>query len=105
MFAGIWDTWHNRGQVVSSCAIITTTANEVVGKLHDRMPAILPAEAHAAWLDRRADRVQLMSMLVPFPAAKTKTYPVSSHVNQPNVDTPDLITRVDAEVGKTLSLF
>lgn len=105
MFAGIWDTWRCHGQIVSSCAIITTTANEVVGQLHNRMPAILPAEVQAAWLDRRTTRSELMSMLVPFPAAKTKTYPVSSEVNQPNVDTPDLIARVDGEVGTTLSLF
>src|SRR5437763_1137715 len=30
-FAGIWDTWSNRGEAVTSCAIITTAANELVG--------------------------------------------------------------------------
>src|SRR5258707_7078931 len=40
-FAGIWDSWSNRGNVVTSCAIITTAANELVAELHDRMPAIL----------------------------------------------------------------
>ena len=51
MFAGIWDTWRNRGELIASCAIITTAANELVSKLHDRMPAILSAEFHEAWLD------------------------------------------------------
>ena len=31
MFAGIWDTWRSRGEVVTSCAVITTPANEIVG--------------------------------------------------------------------------
>ena len=105
MFAGIWDMWRNRDAVITSCAIITTAANEVVGELHDRMPAILPPDVHEAWLDRRTNRTELLRMLVPFPAAKTKTYPVGRNVNQPEIDTPELITRVDAEVGTTMSLF
>ena len=40
-FAGIWDRWKNGEQLVTACAIITTAANELVGPLHDRMPAIL----------------------------------------------------------------
>src|SRR5260370_6539607 len=54
-FAGIWDTWSNRGDVVTSCAIITTAANELVGELHDRMPAILFQEFHYDWLDPKTD--------------------------------------------------
>ena len=30
MFAGVWDTWRNRGELITSCAIITTAANELV---------------------------------------------------------------------------
>jgi len=54
-FAGIWDTWSNRGDVVTSCAIITTAANELVGELHDRMPAILLNEFLDARLNPRTD--------------------------------------------------
>jgi len=48
MFAGIRDTWRNRGGVIT-CAIITTTANELVGELHNRMPAILSPKALQMW--------------------------------------------------------
>ena len=42
---GVEDGW------LYSCTIVTTTPNEVVAKVHDRMPVILPvAEAEAAWL-------------------------------------------------------
>ncbi len=104
-FAGIWDTWSNRGDVVTSCAIITTAANESVGELHDRMPAILLDEFHNAWLDPRTNRTVLTEMLKPFPSLMMKTYPVSSSVNSPDNDRPDLLVRLDTEVGQTLSLF
>ena len=104
-FAGIWDTWSNRGDVVTSCAIITTAANELVGELHDRMPAILLRDFQDAWLDPKTARAKLTEMLKPFPSVRMKTHPVSSGVNSPDNDTPDLVTRVDVEVGQTLSLF
>ena len=104
-FAGIWDTWSNRRDVVTSCAIITTEANELVGELHDRMPAILLNEFQDAWLDPRTDRTVLTEMLKPFPSLMMKTYPVSSSVNSPDNDRSDLLVRVDIEVGQTLSLF
>ncbi len=104
-FAGIWDTWSSRGDVVTSCAIITTAANELVDELHDRMPAILLDQFHDAWLDPTTDRAVLTRMLKPFPSLRMKKHPVSSSVNSPDNDTADLLVRVDTEVGQTLSLF
>jgi putative SOS response-associated peptidase YedK len=105
MFAGIWDTWRNRGETITSCAIITTAANELVGELHDRMPAILLHEFQDAWLHPRTDRTVLTEMLKPFPSLMMKTYPVGSSVNSPDNDSADLLLCVDTEVGQTLSLF
>ena len=105
MFAGIWDTWRLRDELVTSCAIVTTPANELVAELHNRMPAILRPEHHDAWLNPATSRVELLRMLTPFPSSLMKTYPVSSSVNSPDNDTVDLIDRVDVEVGQTPSLF
>lgn len=105
MFAGIWDTWSNRGELATSCAIITTPPNELVGELHDRMPAILLHKFQDAWLDLRTDGTVLAKMLMPFPSLMMKTYPVSGSVNSTDNDSADLLVRVDAEVGQTLSLF
>jgi putative SOS response-associated peptidase YedK len=69
------------------------------------MPAILSPELQAAWLNRRTNRAELLSMLVPFPASDMNTYPVSISVNSPEIDTPVLLDRIDAEPGQTLSLF
>src|SRR5437660_5869770 len=93
-FAGIWDTWSNRGDVVTSCAIITTAANELVGELHDRMPAILPHEYQDAWLESKTDRTKLIKVLKPFSALQMKSHPVSSAVNHPENDNSELLVRV-----------
>ena len=85
----------------------TTSDHKVFSLLvtPNRMPAILPAEAHESWLDRRTSRTELLRMLAPFPAEKMTTYPVSSSVNSPDNDSIDLLAHVDVEKGNTLSLF
>lgn len=104
-FAGIWDTWSHRGIVITSCAIITTPANKLVGELHDRMPAILLPGVQHAWIDPRTSRVALLRMLEPFPASQMKMHPVSRRVNSTENDSADLLLPMEAEVGQTLSLF
>jgi putative SOS response-associated peptidase YedK len=50
--ASIWESWQSpKGETVESCAIITTHANTIVAKLHDRMPVILPKDCYGLWLD------------------------------------------------------
>lgn len=105
MFAGIYDTWRKSGQAITSCAIITTPPNELVSELHDRMPAILQPEVQEAWLDSRTPSSELTQMLAPFPSEEMKMHPVSSNVNSPDKDSPDLLDPVDAELGQTLRLF
>ena len=46
-FAGLMSEWN--GQL--SCAILTKAAEGPVAEVHDRMPVVLPDEAHAGWLD------------------------------------------------------
>src|SRR5215469_15402089 len=50
-FAGIWDRWRTPpGPVIESCAILTTSPNELLKDVHDRMPVILGAENYERWL-------------------------------------------------------
>lgn len=104
-FAGIWDRWRKGEQSIRSCAIITTAANELIEPLHDRMPAILEPASYEVWLDPKTDPAALKKMLAPFPASKIKTHPVSSAVNYAESDSPDLLARVDVEIGGIPSLF
>src|SRR5713226_7362206 len=51
-FAGLWDLWKSPdGEQIRSCTIITTETNELVATIHNRIPAILSADAREHWLD------------------------------------------------------
>jgi putative SOS response-associated peptidase YedK len=58
-FAGIWDEWRTGDLSKTSCAIITTRANELLAAIHYRMPVILLNEFQDAWLDPTTDRAVL----------------------------------------------
>ncbi len=91
--AGLWEHWESPdGSVIESFTLITTEPNDLVRKLHDRMPAILPKDAFDLWLDPHADPRTLRDLLLtPYPSALLKAWPVSSRVNNPAHDDPDLL--------------
>lgn len=80
-FAGLWESW-NDGEI-RSCTILTTSANDLVGTVHERMPVILPAGDRDAWLDPEAEREELVSLLRPYEGDDLETFPVSRFVNSP----------------------
>lgn len=91
-FAGLWETWHAPdGEVVESCTIVTTDANELVRPLHDRMPVILDRSRYAEWLDEKADPTTLGGLLIPFPAGRMSVSPVSTFVNNARNEAPACI--------------
>ena len=92
-FAGLWDTWRDpRGDLVESCTIITTEANDLLQPIHDRMPVILPEDVEPLWLDGgMQDAAALASLLVPYPSEAMTTYEVSPLVNSAANDGPELI--------------
>lgn len=97
-FAGLWEHWEGPdGQALNSCTILTTDANAVVAKVHDRMPVILPVEAYDDWLDPRpTDAAKLVPLLVPYPAERMKAYAVSTEVNSAAKDEPSMIVPAEA---------
>ncbi|HOW24113.1 MAG TPA: SOS response-associated peptidase [Bacteroidales bacterium] len=91
--AGIWDAWKDAdGSIIRSFAIITTTPNELMSPIHDRMPVILPRRFEKEWLtsDRTGD---LTRLLEPYPSEEMEAYPVSWLVNNPANDNPAVIAR------------
>ncbi len=91
-FAGLWEHWEREGSVIESCTIITVPPNPLVAELHDRMPAILPEEDYALWLDPHVqDKRRLLPLLRPYPAERLEAFPVSPRVNNPRNDDPDLV--------------
>lgn len=90
-FAGLWDAWSDQasGHMIRSCTIITTGPNELLGRMHDRMPCILREEDIDRWLDPRVEDIG--SMLVPFPAERMSARKVSRRINRPGVEGEDLL--------------
>ncbi len=77
---------------IRTFTIFTTEANSLVGKVHHRMPAILPPELEDAWLDPRlTDMAKIIAMLTPYPPEKMKSWPVSPVLNSAKIDAPELI--------------
>jgi len=91
--AGLWSPRRaERGARSASCAIVTCTPNELMARIHDRMPVILPAAARERWLDPMASESELRGLLVPLPAPDLEAFEVSTLVNSPRNDSP-LCTR------------
>jgi putative SOS response-associated peptidase YedK len=93
-FAGLWERWRPRdgGSTVDSCTIITTTPNELLRELHDRMPVILPPAAFGEWLAPESlPDPRLDELLAPFPDVDMQAFPVSRRVNSPANDDPECI--------------
>ena len=97
-FAGLWETWRNPGgERIQSCTIVTTTANELLAPIHDRMPVILPRELEGLWLDGSVDSIEpLTATLIPYGADAMDAYAVSPLVNSAANDGPEVLARVRA---------
>ena len=94
-FAGLWESWNSpEGSTVESCTIITTSANDLVRKIHDRMPVILQPDTYEAWLQDSTKIETLQQLLMPYSADEMETYRVSSEVNSPKHDTMECIRPV-----------
>ena len=92
--AGLYDRWEDpNGNTISSFTIITTIANDLLSPIHDRMPVILPEEAEAAWINLEVDSPEeLTAFIRPFPASSMESNEVSTQVNSPRNDGPELLT-------------
>lgn len=101
-FAGLWERWTVRkgaplpasmaeldpGDAVETCTILTTGANALVSRVHDRMPVILPPDARDPWLAGEAVE------LGPCPADAMTAHPVSALVNKVANDDPRCVEPV-----------
>ena len=95
-FAGLWSVWRDpNGNRIPSCAIITTTANNLLRPIHDRMPVILPKDMEGFWLDSSIDDPGVLgSVLTPYAGVRMEAYEVSTLVNSAANDGPEVIARI-----------
>jgi len=102
-FAGLWERWKSpEGEWVTTCTVITTTANDVMQPIHDRMPVILPRELEDQWLDPETDESALLDLLKPYPPDAMETRYVSSVVNSTKIDSPECLGPAEEPEAPTL---
>jgi putative SOS response-associated peptidase YedK len=91
--AGLWGSWRDpQGERITTCTIVTTKPNELVAKIHDRMPVVLAPDAWAAWLDPGViEGPTLLNMLVTLPADGLAEHPVSTLVNDVKNNYPECV--------------
>lgn len=113
-FAGLWESWRPPGprdsryaerdtdpgadeqtdpvDVIYTCTIITTDANEFVRPVHHRMPVIIAPTDYDLWLDREVqDPEAVLPLLRSAPEDALHMYDVSTLVNSPRNEAPDCI--------------
>ena len=90
-FAGLWDAWKGEkiGEWLQSFSIITTTPNELTGRVHTRMPVILHEKDYDEWLLREGPAPA--HLLQPFPAVEMSMQAVSKDVGNVRNDHPELL--------------
>jgi putative SOS response-associated peptidase YedK len=103
-FAGLYELWRDPAVArddpdawLWTTTIITTSAPDELGMIHDRMPMIIDPASWADWLDPASnDAADLRALLVPAAASGLATYPVSTAVNSVRNNGPQLIEPVSA---------
>jgi putative SOS response-associated peptidase YedK len=98
--AGIWSPPSDAG--LRSAAILTTSPNELLSSIHNRMPVIIPRDALSDWLAADADIAELWPLLAPCDSSSLRSWPVSSAVNRVGNDGPELLRPV--QIPTTLGL-
>jgi len=96
--AGLYENWTDRetGEMLSTCTIITTSANSMMEKIHNtkkRMPVILSKDAEKAWIDKDLSPDKALNYLKPIPEHKMSAHTISRLISKRGVDknVPDLV--------------
>jgi putative SOS response-associated peptidase YedK len=90
-FAGLYDTRPD-DNTRATFTIITTAPNALVEPLHNRMPVIVSPDREREWLAGvHIDPAGVREYFLPYPAEELEAYRVSSRVNTPRAEGPDLI--------------
>jgi putative SOS response-associated peptidase YedK len=93
-FAGLCEYWKDeKGQELNSFTIVTTNANSLIGKIHDRMPVILEPQGEEKWLNPNAKIEDVKKLLKPLPVKEMEDYPISTLVNNPRNNIAEILVK------------
>jgi putative SOS response-associated peptidase YedK len=106
--AGLYEFWRDPTRDETdplawwtTVTVLTTSAQDAVGKIHDRMPLLVEAGRWHEWLDPdldgSADPASLTALLVPAAPGRLAAYPVSRAVNNVRNNGPELLARLPGD--------
>jgi putative SOS response-associated peptidase YedK len=103
--AGLYEFWRDDSKEdddpeawLTTCTVITTSAPDDLGRIHDRMPMVVERAAYGTWLSQAVqDQEQLRSLLVPAAPGRLTAFPVSKEVSNVRNNGPQLIEPVVLE--------
>ena len=101
--AGVWDAWKDgEGHWLQSYAIVTTEANELMARIHPRMPVILHSRDYDRWLDREETEQLPLDLLRPFESDAMEMHEANPKVNNVRNTGPELLQKAEiaAESGE-----
>jgi putative SOS response-associated peptidase YedK len=92
-FAGLWATWRDPATAARlyTATIVTGPPNELVARVHDRMPIMLDPDGWDAWLAEETPVTELRALLRPAPVDGLTLYPVSTAVNNARSEGRELL--------------
>lgn len=91
-FAGVWDAWKDgEGHWLQSFAIVTTTANEIMASIHDRMPVMLRPTDYDRWLARGIPEHPPIDLLRPYEAGEMEMHPANPAVGNVRNTGPEML--------------
>ena len=102
LMGGLWERWRPRDDKsatpLHTCTILTTDANELVGRIHDRMPVLISGEDLEEWLSPEPLAASELSRLVgPAAPEELETFRVSTRLNDAREEGPELVEPVACE--------
>lgn len=103
--AGLYEIWRDPTRddadpqrFLWTATVLTTTAEDAVGHIHDRMPLLVERDRWSQWLDVSAkDKDDLLGLLVPAAPGRLEAYPVSTMVNSVRNNGAELLDPLPAE--------
>jgi putative SOS response-associated peptidase YedK len=103
--AGLYEIWRDPTRdeddpqrFLWTATVLTTTAEDAVGHIHDRMPLLVEPDRFGQWLDpTKKDKDELLSLLVPAAPGRLEAYPVSTAVNSVRNNGPELLDPLPLE--------
>jgi putative SOS response-associated peptidase YedK len=102
-FAGLWDAWKDpEGHWLQSFAIVTTEANELMARIHPRMPVILRPRDYDRWLERDSGERPPLDLLRPFDAEEMEMKPANPAVGNVRNNGPEMLVCPPATNGPGL---